>query len=271
VQLYLYLNNVYDHQWLMNFEQLTPQRVKFIINGAIAFAAILTLLIFSKIICFKSDFFLTAVFILLVAATVLELRPVGMLIWTYKDKIQKKRTRMNVVKTNFDSFWFRRTDYDSTIPYTGNAIPLEPIFSVGIIPNWYFSRYTRFLKETENEIDTRRELLGVKDGRKVFFSESIEHPTIQSFLSDANRYKSAGSLIFYTGDELRWKFDAPDAGYLSFIDNWDRNWRVCVDDKPADMELLFGTFKSVRLSQGLHQIRFYYQPNMSLTTRKVGR
>jgi hypothetical protein len=270
VQLHLYQNDVYDHQWLANFEYLSPMCIKFIIYGTVAFASILILMILSKKIHFKSTLFLKAVLILLIAVAVLETRPVGMHIWTAREKPQKRRTHLNVVKTNWDSFRFRRTDYGSTIPYTGNSLPLEPIFSVGIIPNWYFNRYTNFLRKTEDEIEARRVLLGVTDGRKVFFSESIEHPTIQSFLNDANRYTPAGSLISYTGDELRWKFNAPVPGYLSFIDNWDHNWHVCVDNKPADMELLFGTFKSVRLPQGLHHVKFYYRPKMLLTTCRAG-
>jgi len=235
----------------------------------VALAVILTLVILSKKIRFNSSRSMTVALIVLVAAAVLEMRPVGMHIWTSQGKVQKGRTHLDVLKTNWLSFWFCRTDYGSTIPYTGNSMPLKPTFSVGIIPNWYFNRYTRFLKKTENEIDARRVLLGVTDGRRVFFSESIEHPTIQSFLRDADRYKPAGQPLSYTGDELRWRVNAPVEGYLSFIDNWDRNWHVRVDGKSADMELLFGTFKSVRLSRGLHEVRFYYRPRMLLTISKT--
>jgi uncharacterized membrane protein YfhO len=47
---------------------------------------------------------------------------------------------------------------------------------------------------------------------------------------------------------------------LSFIDNWEQGWKCFVDDKPAEIELLFGTFKSVHLAAGRHIVRFYYQP-----------
>ncbi len=64
----------------------------------------------------------------------------------------------------------------------------------------------------------------------------------------------------YTGDELFWEITAPVEGYLSFIDNWDRGWKVFVDDEPSEIELLFGTFKSVKLTPGRHLVRFSYQP-----------
>ena len=105
-------------------------------------------------------------------------------------------------------------------------------------------------------------LLGVQNGQKIFFSESIEYPSIESFLRDALRYRQIGRLISYNGDELRWEIDAPTAGYLSFIDNWDPDWKAYVDGQPVQIELLFGTFKSVRLTQGKHNVRFSYQPGL---------
>jgi uncharacterized membrane protein YfhO len=69
-------------------------------------------------------------------------------------------------------------------------------------------------------------------------------------------------LVSYTGDELVWEINAPVGGYLSFIDNWDRGWKVFIDGKVVDIELLFGTFKSVRLTPGNHSVRFSYQPGL---------
>jgi hypothetical protein len=151
------------------------------------------------------------------------------------------------------SFRVPRTDHN-------NSISLGPNFSVGILESWYFSRYIKFLKESEDQLDARRLLLGVRDGRKIFFSEAIEHSTVQSFLRDALRYRDTGHLLSYTGDELRWEIDAPAKGYLSFIDNWDWGWEASVDGKPVWIELLFGTFKSVRLTPGQHHVRFHYRP-----------
>jgi hypothetical protein len=164
---------------------------------------------------------------------------------------------------NEASFRYRRTDYN-------NSIALGPNFSVGILENWYFSRYVKFLKETENELQARRILLGVQDGTKVFYSKPIGHATVESFLRDAMLYRPAGHLLSYRGDELRWEIQAPVEGYLSFIDNWSPGWKVSVDDKPAEIELLFGTFKSVRLTPGRHRVKFYYQPRILFPCEKTG-
>jgi sulfur relay (sulfurtransferase) DsrC/TusE family protein len=133
---------------------------------------------------------------------------------------------------------------------------------VGTLENCYFGRYVKFLKESEGQLEARRILLGVRGGRRIFFSESIKHSTVQSFLRDALRYKDTGRLLSYTGDELRWEIDVPVKGYLSFIDNWDSNWKAFVDNNQSEIELLFGTFKSVAIVPGRHIVRFSYEPGM---------
>jgi hypothetical protein len=176
--------------------------------------------------------------------------------WTLDGRPWSREERIypDVAKFNEVSFRVPRTDF-------GNSIPLGPNFSVGILENWYFDRYAKFLQKTQDQLQARRILLGVVDGRKLFFSESITHPSVESFLNDAARYDIALKLLSYTGDELSLQIIAPAAGgYLSFIDNWDYGWKVFVDEKEADMKLLFGTFKSVRLTPGQHHVRFSYQP-----------
>jgi len=252
-QLYLYGNNIYDPYWLEYFKHLTPQRIKFIIYGAIAFVGICAIVALSRRIRLCSSRSLTVIMFVLLAVAVLEMRPVGTHIWTHQDTFQQNRFRLDAATLNEASFRFPRTDHSFTIA-------LGPVFSAGIVDNWYFNRYVKFLKEHQNEPEALKVILGVADGRKIFFSESIEHPTITSFLIDGERYRDTGHLLSYTGDELDWQVSAPVAGYFSFIDNWDRGWKVFVDDKPAEIELLFGTFKSVRVTPGRHHVRFRYQP-----------
>jgi hypothetical protein len=255
IQLYLYRNNINDSYWLLYFKHVSAQRSQFIIYGAAAFVVVFSLLFFSKRINFKSSRALTAVLAILVLVATIETRHVGSRMWTPSrpGKIQKNRIHLDVAKTNEASFRFRRTDHEE-------SISLGPNYSVGVTGPWYFGRYNKFLKETEDELEARRVLLGVSSGRKIFFSESIEHSTVQSFLLDASRYQQTGQLVSYTGEELRWEINAPKEGYLSFIDNWGRGWKVFVDDKESDIELLFGTFKSVLLTPGQHRVRFCYQP-----------
>jgi len=282
VQIYFYHNNIHDRLWTIYFKHLSPQRLQFIVYGALAFAAFLSILLLSKRVSFKSNRALTAVLIVLVLIATVEIRHVGARTWTYKGQIEaenlrtlgpaaayirthqsltrKNRIRPDVAKLNEDSFRFLRTDNNNSQRL--DTISLGPNFSVGVLPNWYFGRYIKFLKDSENELEARRTLLGIRDGRKIFFSESIEHSTVQAFLRDAARYQNPGKLLSYTGDELIWEINAPTEGYLSFIDNWDRGWKVFVDEKETDIELLFGTFKSVRLAPGQHRVRFCYQPGL---------
>jgi len=69
-------------------------------------------------------------------------------------------------------------------------------------------------------------------------------------------------VISYTADELVLKVNVPTEGYLSFIDNWDRDWEATVDSKITPIERLFGVFKSVRLPPGEHQVIFAYRPKL---------
>ena len=262
VQLYLYLNEVYDRYWPLYFKHLSPQRIWFIIYGAVGFVIILLFVIFSKWIQRGARRSLRAMLAVLFLVAVVEMRPVGTHIWTYQGKPQTSRIHLDIAKINEASFRFRRTDHFC-------SISLQPNFSAGIIGDWYFDRYVKFFKEAEKaELQARKILLGVQDGTKVFFSESIEHDTIQSFLRDAKRYPRTGRPVSYTGDELQWEIQTPIAGYLSFIDNWYPGWNVSVDGEPAEIELLFGTFKSVRLAPGRHRVRFYFQPRILFPFKK---
>ncbi|MHC4543124.1 MAG: hypothetical protein ACYSYL_01190 [Planctomycetota bacterium] len=254
VQIYFYHNNINDRLWNIFFKHLSPQRLQFIVYGAAAFAAFCLIVLLSKWVSFKSNRALTVMLAVLVLVATVEMRHVGARVWTQQREIYGERKHFDVVKLNEASFNYRRTDRKDTIGL--------PNFSVGVLLNWYFGRYNGFLKETEGELEARRALLGIQDGRKVFFSKSIKHSTVRSFLLDASGFQRPGQLLSYTGDELRWEIDAPVEGYLSFIDNWDRNWKVFIDDKVADIELLFGTFKSVRLAPGHHRVRFNYQPGL---------
>ena len=262
VQLYLYLNKIYDDYWTAYFKDVSSYDVRFIVYGAVAFFAIFSFVILSKWIQPKSGRSLTAVLAVLVLVATLEMRHVGTRMWPNRDEqfnalwAEKTRIHPDITKINEASFNYpRRASYPE-------SISLDPSFYVGYMDSWYFNRYIRFLRKTKDEPEAQLVLLGMKDGAKIFFSESIEYDTIQSFLRDAGRYRHPGHLVSYTGDELRWEINAPVEGYLSFIDNWDWGWKVFVDDKPSDMELLFGTFKSVRLTPGQHNVRFDYQPTL---------
>ncbi len=263
VQIYFYHNNIHDRLWTIYFKHVSEHTIQFLVYGGAAFVVIFLILILGKRLSFKSNRALTTVLVVLVLVAVVEIRHVGARVWTYQRQTEKRRIGLDVAKINEASFRIPRTERNDTIG-------LGPDFSAGVLPNWYFGRYNKFLKETEGEPEARRTLLGIRDGRKIFFSKSIKHPprgvppgtTVQSFLNDAAGYRNPGQLVSYTGNELIWEINAPIEGYLSFIDNWGRGWKVFVDEKEAEMELLFGTFKSVRITPGLHRVRFCYQPGL---------
>jgi hypothetical protein len=141
-----------------------------------------------------------------------------------------------------------------------STLTLSPSFSVGSPPKWHFARYQDFYFGAEKESAARDELLGVTNGNRFFFSSRIDQPTILSFLDDAHSYKVKPVVHEYTGDSLLVQLDAPSDGYFSFIDNWDSDWKARVDGAPAEFDPLFGTFKSVKLTSGHHEVSMAYCP-----------
>jgi len=256
VQLYFYLNDMSNVYWKEYLKNLSPLAVWFIIYGAAAFALVLLILIFARRVKLSPAVYLNIVPAILVLSSVVETRPVGAHTWSYTAKVHNDRVHIDVPRINEVSFRFPRTDRN-------DSISLGPNFNTGILEKWYLERYVKFFTGASNELQARKKILGVEDGTKLFFSESIEHTTIASFLNDASRYQNTGQPVFYNGDQLIWEINAPAKGYLSFIDNWYPGWKVFVDDKPADIELLFGTFKSVGLSPGIHRVRFCFQPTLA--------
>ena len=66
----------------------------------------------------------------------------------------------------------------------------------------------------------------------------------------------------YTGETLTLTVTTTDPGYLSFIDNWDPDWEVLINDQEAEILLLFNTFKSIYLPPGINDIIFQYHPQI---------
>jgi hypothetical protein len=254
-QLYLHLNEIYDTEWKDYFQEVWPYKIWFIYLGIVAFAVVFSILVISRKYALESSKILTAIVFLLTAIAVCEMWPVGTHTWTYKDKPLNYRMKLDVDAINRRSFDFPRTTYR-------NTIFLMPAFNVGVVPSWYFDRYVKFLNKYADDLQAQKVLLGVIGKQRVFFSEFIDYQTVRDFLRDALRYKNSGLLLSYTGDKLEWQINAPTSGYVSFIDNWDSNWKVFVDSKEQQIELLFGTFKSVAVKKGQHHIKFVYKPGL---------
>jgi len=266
-QLYFYWNNIVDPYWPRYVrDNSSTLYFKFILRGLGAFILLFIIISLGRQKKITSSYARTTVLALLIIGAIGEMYPVGTYFWTVGNDTLKYRTHLNDVrKLNEASFQVPRNTYTKKA-----SISLDSKFNAGIFPNWYFGRYVKFIKErNEMEADYLNILLGVSYGNKIYFSEFIDHNSIKSFLNDSMRFKNLGHLISYTGDELNWDFNASTNGYFSFIDNWDSNWKAYIDNKPVEIELLFGTFKSVKVVPGRHIIRFTYEPGFLTTIKNI--
>ena len=159
-------------------------------------------------------------------------------------------------------------------------ISLTPVFNVGFVQNWYFRRYldfdqTIFSKDDYNKPIDRSELhwygllMGLQEthhlpGKRLFLSKEIDHASTKSFIMDSiqteSRFVRDLQVKYYNGEILRLALSNTEPLYISFIDNWDPDWRATVNGRHQPLERLFGTFKSLRIQAGTHDIVFYYNP-----------
>jgi uncharacterized membrane protein YfhO len=162
---------------------------------------------------------------------------------------------LNLDQISHDSFFTTRSDAyylsNNSSYHTGYAGT-----------NWYLDSYTSFRDQAAQDETAVQELLGITTARKLFFSARIDHTSVKSFLEDAERYSISPEITCYNSDRLAFIIDAPAAGYLSFIDNWFPGWVAYIDGDPVPIERLFGTFKSVAIQSGKHQIEFRYQTGL---------
>jgi hypothetical protein len=259
IQYDFFINKFYDNYWNWYFRHVASKDVLFIIFGGLAFVIIWTILNLSVKINFKSPLLLGIVLTCFILFSILDMRSVGASMWMSSSPLATPtRYRLNVDKLDIESFKVPRIE--------PGTLSLSAAFSVGNKDtkrfNWYFNRYVEFLENTESQLRYRRKLLGIVDGRKLYFSKAIDYPTIEAFIDDANQFNNFERVISYTGDELVLNVNVPTEGYLSFIDNWDKDWEATVDSKFTQIERLFGVFKSVRLPPGEHQVIFTYRPKL---------
>ncbi len=148
-----------------------------------------------------------------------------------------------------------------------------PHFNVGVIVQWYFQDYLDFYGRTFEEfgevkvahkVPSFNRLMGISSPKLLFVSERIDHATMEDFLADSEGAESAENfkldLIHYDGDILIFNLTVGQPAYVSFIDNWDPDWRAYVNGREVPIHKLFGTFKAVALEPGLNEVRFAYEP-----------
>lgn len=274
-QYFWYREKEYDYYWTTSFTPFESKDIWFIVFSLIAFGVILSL-IFK---CNKFKFYGIEIFrnktrsisgilvVLLVFLSVMDMSVIGNKMWAiqeYRDSTwlpeirlfdTPSRNRLEIPKANLDSFSVPRTEYEHT------GISLTSAFNVGIMYNWYYYRYINFLNSAEEDIESRDRLLGRLDGKKIYFSKHIGYSTVKDFLVASQESENKENILTYTGDKLVVEVDMVSPGYVSFIDNWDPDWKATIDGQVATIDKLFGTFKSVYVSEGKHELTFLYSPS----------
>jgi hypothetical protein len=143
------------------------------------------------------------------------------------------------------------------------TISITPRFSVGPSPDWYYARYVNFYNDHLFEARFRDRLLAQGQGtQKLYFSKMIDHLTAKDFLQDSDKFSGSYEVKKYDGETLIVEIQSDQPGYFSFIDNWDPFWTVSVNGKPANLEILLGKFKSVKIPAGDSIIEFSYKPKL---------
>jgi hypothetical protein len=256
-QLLLYRNNFMDDYWVNFLKPSYKYPISFILMGIAAFVIIFIFLKFYRFLANQIKHFKIVMFAVLVLIAIVEMWPVGANTWVKRNQTFPQRSPLNITDNNIRSFSISRLS-------SRGIISLSPTFYVGTMENWDFARYVDFLNHSNKEKQPLSILLGTAaNPQKIFISQSLKYTAVQAFLDDSLRFKQTGRLISYNGDELVWELDMPVNGYLSFIDNWDPFWKAYVDNKETPIERLFDTFKSIRLTQGKHQVIFRYEPALS--------
>lgn len=192
--------------------------------------------------------------------------------WFNKTKTPVERKILEIDKANLSSFSVPRN-------YNTPFLSLTSVFSAGVADEWFFDRYHKFFRNyaeylvndtsdipqpSDDEVQALNQLLGIKDGKKIYFTDSIEYRNIFSFISDSRNYEPAEIRDFkiekYNGDELVISFYSGKKGFCSFIDNWESDWKVEINGSVSEIKKLFGTFKSVSIEKGKNTVTFKYSP-----------
>ena len=65
---------------------------------------------------------------------------------------------------------------------------------------------------------------------------------------------------FYSGNILDIDVVSNYDGYITFVDNYDPNWEVIINDKKIQVIRFLDAYKSVKIKSGKSNIIFKYNP-----------
>ena len=102
------------------------------------------------------------------------------------------------------------------------------------------------------------------ESRKFFYSSTINHADIKSYVKDSISSEKDGdfkyTIIKYNGDNFEINIDVKNKGWFSFIDTWDPNWKAYVNYKEVTIKKLFDAYKTIEVNEGQNKIKFIYEP-----------
>ncbi len=255
IQLILRTTKCYDEYWINYFKEVWKQEIPLIFCGVLGFIAVFAALIVARQRP-PSAGIITLVMAVFIGITTCELAPIGMRMWCANASYSSAgtRTTLDIDRVVMpQSITTPRQD-------TYSSLSLNASYSVGIMENWYYHRYITFRQRFIKKDPATERLLGVIDGRRLFFTKTITVANPTAFIREVDRCLQNIRVKHFTGEIMAVHVYAPTTGYVSYIDNWDPDWTVFVDGKPGTLEQLFGTFKSVHVPQGHHTVVFSYQP-----------
>ena len=135
-----------------------------------------------------------------------------------------------------------------------------------IIFDRYFNNNGTFKNNLNKDlINNVKYFYGMDENKKkIFYSKNIKHNSILDFVSESKLSEKNSNFKFslskYNGDELVIVLEVENPGWISFIDTWDPNWVVSVNNEPKEINKLFGAYKSVKIKSGFSRIEFSYKP-----------
>jgi len=233
IQIYFFNNKIFDKHTISyskGFFEDFDEKV-FIRNSIISF---LILIIFLFIARYFNKKKLALIFLLIIfSVNVIDLYQAGSRQWVILQKPDTVRKKIMVEDRNVSSLTIPRNSADG-------MISLSPNFSVGYVDEWYYERYINFLKTYAEELDESSsekfdELMGLKDGKRIFCSHDVNYKSITGFVNDFRNYEASKLISLkidkYNGDELVCIIETKENGFCSFIDNWDSNWTATVNGK----------------------------------------
>ena len=150
-------------------------------------------------------------------------------------------------------------------------------FNINHINNWgnhkhveifknYFNLNGNFKENVSLEIKNDIKLFFALDheAKRVFYSKKINYENIFEFIKDSKSNEInenfSFDIIHYDGDNLVLEVYADTSGWISFIDTWDSNWIVKINNNKKKINKLLGAYKSVMINPGISKVEFSYKP-----------